>query len=136
MLVRRRNIVLVVGFAIRGVLAMKTGTIPGGCALFAVLLDIPPYLVGLAKHLIVLVTDTAVSFETWCHPGYGDQGRIQSSVILADRIAIRLIGGLFALGQGAGDRAEVKAAVIGGFGVDLGFSDAGPVFTDLGDAAR
>jgi len=131
---RRRDIVLVVGFAVGGVLAVKTRAIPGGGSLLTVLFDIAPDLVTLTEDFIVLIADPAIGFEAGLDAGNRDQGGIGTAIILAQGVtalALRLRSTL----PRAGDRAEIEADIVGGFGVDLGLGDASSVFANLGDTA-
>ena len=66
--------------------------------------------------------------------GNRDQGGIGTAIILAQGVtalALRLRSTL----PRAGDRAEIEADIVGGFGVDLGLGDASSVFANLGDTA-
>lgn len=119
MLMRRRDIVLVVGFAVGGVLAVKTRAIPGGGSLLTVLFDIAPDLVTLTEDLIVLIADPAIGFEAGLDAGNRDQGGIGSAIILAQGVTALALR-LRSTQPRAGDRAEIEAAVVGGFGVGNG----------------
>ena len=113
---------------------METGTIPGGGSLLTVLLDVTPDLVTLTEHLVVLIADPAVGFEAGLNAGNRDQGGIGTAIILAQGITALALCLRSTLPR-AGDRAEIEADVVGGFGVDLGLGDASAVLANLGDTA-
>ena len=66
-LVRGADAHLVIDLAVRGLLAVEAGSVPGGKALLRVGLDVSPDLVALALYRIVLVAYSAVWLIVRCH---------------------------------------------------------------------